>query len=120
MNYSDNDLINELRKSLVPMSSNASACSSLLDELQYRLESKYASQPNAASAQLTFDLLDPEGIRLFEVYVQAPQLHSFAFEIVFNFIKKLEWAVDADPEGDPIDIARSVLVNLIESHNFNL
>lgn len=72
------------------------------------------------TATLAFDLTTEDGGEAWHIHKQAVELHSFAFEVLYNLTRDFERAYDADPEASPVDILSSLIAELAENYNLNV
>lgn len=86
-----------------------------------------SNNPKPASgytATITFDLTTVDGAEAWHVHKQAYELHSFAFEVLYNltknFERELEMAIERDDDSDVIEILRRLINELSDNYNLNV
>lgn len=72
------------------LSQSTTAYWGLADEVDY--------DDNPTTATFTFNLKDVESHRMFHIYAQAQELHSFAFEVAHNMMRTMRWELDNNPD----------------------
>lgn len=106
----------------------------LRDTLDYaKLNSQTPKPASGYTATLTFDLTTVDGAEAWHVHKQAYELHSFAFEVLYNLSKNFEREVQAQADrimmenttaaddGElAVDILRRLINELADNYNLNV
>ena len=104
----------------------------LRDTLDYaQLNSQTPKPASGYTATLTFDLTTEDGAEAWRMHNQVRELHSFAFEVLYNLSKNFERDLEVQAEriimenttaADDVELAVDILRRLINglSDNYNL
>lgn len=97
----------------------------LRDTLDHaKLNSQPPKPASGYTATLTFDLTTEDGAEAWRMHNQVRELHSFAFEVLYNltknFERELEMAIERDDDSDGIEILRRLINELSDNYNLNV
>lgn len=86
----------------------------LRDTLDYaKLNSQTPKPASGYTATLTFDLTTEDGAEAWRMHNQVRELHSFAFEVLYNmtrnFERDLEYAIKYNDDSDPVQMLRRLI-----------
>lgn len=97
----------------------------LRDTLDYaKLNSQPPKPASGYTATLTFDLTTEDGAEAWRMHNQVRELHSFAFEVLYNlsnnFERDLEYAIEHNDDSDPVQMLRNLIAELSDNYNLNV